>query len=80
MAVLSAVCPFGFFLSKQGNCDRIIAVGLLISGPSSYKKYFLGLSDNVTYFVKQVDGADVSTYHYKLIFKPSVIVPDVSVK
>lgn len=46
----------------------------------SYKKHFLGLSDNVTYFVEQIDGANVSEYHYKVIFKPSVIVPDVDLK
>ena len=46
-------------------------------GPASYKKHFLGLSDNVTYFVEQIDGADVSVYHYRVIFKPQSIIPDV---
>lgn len=50
------------------------------TSPTTYKKHFLGLSDNVTYFVEQVDGASVDTYHYKVIFKPSVIVPDIDVK
>lgn len=50
------------------------------TGPTSYKKHFLGLSDNVTYFAEQIDGADVSTYHYKVVFKPSVIIPDVDIK
>lgn len=45
-----------------------------------YKKHFLGLSDNVTYFVEQLEGAHVSADHYKVIFKPSVIVPDVDVR
>lgn len=47
------------------------------SGPSSFKKHFLGLSDNVTYFVEQLEGINVSTYHYRVIFKPETIVPDV---
>lgn len=47
------------------------------TGPNSYKKHFLGLSDNVSYFVEQIEGADVSVYNYKVIFKPSVIVPDI---
>lgn len=46
-------------------------------GDDSYKKHFLGLSDNVTYFVEQLEGTNVSTYHYKVIFKPEAIVPDV---
>jgi hypothetical protein len=27
-----------------------------------------------------MEAADVSTYHYKVVFKPSVIVPDISIK
>ncbi|AUX81993.1 hypothetical protein SEA_FRANKIE_67 [Mycobacterium phage Frankie] len=44
---------------------------------ANFKKHFLGLSDNVSYFVEQVEGANVSTDHYRVIFKPEVIVPDV---
>lgn len=48
-------------------------------GPTEYKKHFLGLSDNVTYFVEQLSGANVSTDHYKVIWKPSVILPDIEI-
>jgi hypothetical protein len=41
-----------------------------------YKKHFLGLSDNVTYFAEQMEPASVDTYHYRVIFRPSVIAPD----
>jgi hypothetical protein len=47
-------------------------------GPDQYKKHFLGLSDNVSYFVEQIEGVNVSAYRYRVIFKPSVIVPDVT--
>lgn len=47
------------------------------TGDISYKKHFLGLSDNVTYFVEQLEPSSVSQYHYKVIFKPQVIIPDV---
>jgi len=43
----------------------------------AYKKHFLGLSDNVTYFVEQLEIADVSIYNYRVIFKPSTIIPDI---
>lgn len=46
-------------------------------GENQYKKHFLGLSDNVTYFVEQLESADVSVYHYRVIFKPENIVPDI---
>lgn len=49
------------------------------TGKNEYKKHFLGLSRDVTYFVEQVDDAKASEYRYKVIFKPSVIVPDVDV-
>lgn len=50
------------------------------TGPNSYKKHFLGLSDNVTYFVEHIDSTNVSGSQYKVVFRPSVIVPDVVVK
>ena len=50
------------------------------TGPGVYKKHFLGLSDNVTYFVEQLEAKDVSTYHYKVIFKPQTIIPDIDIK
>jgi hypothetical protein len=50
------------------------------TGPSTYKKHFLGLSDNVTYFAEQLDEAEVSAYHYKVIFKPQSIIPDIDLE
>jgi hypothetical protein len=49
------------------------------TGEGSYKKHFLGLSDNVTYFAEQIESKDVSVDHYKVIFKPRAIIPDVEV-
>jgi len=46
-------------------------------GDREYKKHFLGLSDNVTYFAEQLDGARVSAYHYRVVFKPQSILPDI---
>lgn len=50
------------------------------TGPESYKKHFLGLSDNVTYFVEQMESAKVDAYHYKVVFKPEAITPDVETR
>lgn len=44
---------------------------------NAYKKHFLGLSDNVTYFAEQLETADVSVYHHRITFKPQSILPDV---
>lgn len=45
-------------------------------GKKAYKKHFLGLSDNVSYFVEQGDPINVSEYHYRVTFKPQSIIPD----
>lgn len=47
------------------------------TGPKEYKKHFLGLSDNVTFFAEQMESAKVSAYHYRVIFKPQTILPDI---
>lgn len=75
-----------YMLSIEGYCSlgNNDAAGTLSVtckvGEDKYKKHFLGLSDNVTYFVEQIDGANVSADHYKVVFKPSVIVPDIEVR
>lgn len=46
------------------------------TGPDEYKKHFLGLSDNVTYFVEQLEPVGVSRFRYQVVFKPSTIIPD----
>ena len=48
-------------------------------GANEYKKHFLGLSDNVTYFAEQIEPSPASVYHYRVIFRPSVIVPDIEI-
>lgn len=48
--------------------------------PDEYKKHFLGLSDNVTYFVEQLEVADASEYNYRVVFKPEAILPDIDVE
>ena len=47
------------------------------TGEGQYKKHFLGLSDNVTYFVEQIESKNASISNYKVIFKPSIIIPDI---
>ena len=68
-------------LCSLGNADPVKTLSVTCKvGPSAYKKHFLGLSDNVTYLVEQMDPADVNVYHYQVIFKPSVILPDIQLR
>jgi hypothetical protein len=75
-----------YILSVEGRCsieadrqDNQLELTCK-TGENSYKKHFLGLSDNVTYFAEQLDSANVDVYHYKVIFKPQTIIPDVELK
>lgn len=69
-----------YLLEIQGRCS-ILDEGHQLEvtcrvGEDEYKKHFLGLSDNVSYFVEQLETADVSVYHYRVTFKPEQILPD----
>lgn len=74
-----------YMLTVEGLCSlgNYDAVGQLTVtckvGPTAYKKHFLGLSDNVTYFVEQLEPVTASPYHYRVIFKPDVILPDIDI-
>ena len=74
-----------YILTVEGLCSIDSSEGRKLTvtcktGPAAYKKHFLGLSDNVTYFAEQIESATASTYHYRVVFKPSVIIPDIDVK
>ena len=65
-------------LCSLGNADKTRELTVTCkTGPSAFKKHFLGLSDNVTYFAEQIEPAPANVYRYRVIFKPSVIIPDI---
>ena len=45
-------------------------------GEDDFKKHFLGLSDNMSYIVEQIEGADVSEFRSRVIIKPEALIPD----
>jgi hypothetical protein len=68
-------------LCALGNGDKAREVSVTCkTGPAAYKKHFLGLSDNMTFFVEQIDSAAASPYQYRVIFKPLSIVPDIDLR
>lgn len=75
-----------YMLSIEGLCskddtstNRKLSVTCKV-GPDKFKRHLLGLSDNVTYFIEQLEPAPASVYHYRVVFKPSTIVPDIDVR
>jgi hypothetical protein len=61
------------------NMSNRLAVTCKV-GDNEFKKHYLGLSDNISYFSEQLDAVDVSVYHYSVVFKPQSILPDVDFK
>ena len=75
-----------YILSVEGYCsievdtvDNQLALTVK-KDDGTYLKHYLGLSDNTTYFVEQLDPATVSDKRYKVVFKPSVVIPTIEVR
>ena len=76
-----------YLLELQGYCevdtgDNSALAGALevtcMTGPNKYKKHYLGLSDNVSYFVEQMESKNVDAFHYQVNFHPEVIIPEIN--
>lgn len=68
-------------LCSLGNNDTAKRMSVTCkTGPSTFKKHFLGLSDNVTFFAEQIESVRASQYHYRVVFKPLAIIPDIEVR
>jgi hypothetical protein len=73
-----------YLLTIEGYCsvettDSALGGSLEVTckvGPDQYKKSFLGLSDNVSYLVEQIDPINVDEYRYRVVFRPTSILPD----
>ena len=67
--------------SWSGDVGKVLTV-ICKTGDTddSYKKHYLGLSDNVSFFVEQLEPKNVSRHHYKVVFKPSVVIPDIEIR
>lgn len=61
--------------STQNRLEVIVK-----TGPRTYKKHYLGLSDNVSYFVEQLEPVEADPFHYRVFFRPATIIPDIEVQ
>lgn len=65
-----------------GNNDKTREISVTCKdkdGYGGFKKYFVGLADNITYTVEQLAPALVSTERSRVVFKPEQIIPGVRV-
>jgi S-adenosylhomocysteine hydrolase len=73
--ILSIECYLAIVIDSDG--DLVVTVK---TADKEYLKHYLGLSDNVTYFSEALASNSVSTKQYRVIFKPSVIIPTFEIK
>lgn len=55
-------------------------LAVICKTPDGFKRHLLGISDNVTWFSEQLAANQVSTSFYKVIFKPSTIIPAIELR
>ena len=73
-----------YILSVEGYCSISELNGQLEvtikTKDGNFLKHHLGLSDNVTYFSEQLQAKHVSKDRYRVVFKPSVILPSIDLE
>jgi hypothetical protein len=69
----------GLLSVKESDTQKRLEV-IVKTGPKTYKKHYLGLSDNVTYFVEQLEPVEADPFHYRVIFRPQTIIPDMELQ
>lgn len=74
-----------YLLTIEGLCSldvtdaKNLRVTCKVEG-DKYKRHYLGLSDNVSYFVEQTDAKMEDPFHYKVVFRPETIIPDIDLQ
>ena len=79
--VIKGLCSIGSGVSSTDppHSGGNLAVTCEV-GKGKFIKDFLGLSDNVTYVMQQQVGVAVSDAHYLVIWRPSTLIPGISVQ
>lgn len=73
-----------YLLEIEGRCsfedegtyvEVVCKTGVADNGQALTLRHVMGLSDNVTYVVEQLEENEVDTYHYRIVFRPETIAP-----
>ncbi|AMM99591.1 hypothetical protein UP12_19495 (plasmid) [Bacillus pumilus] len=68
-------------LCALGNDDSDLRMTVTCKvGKDEYKKHYLGLSDNVSFFAEQLEPNKEDPFHYKILFRPQSIIPDIELQ
>ena len=74
-----------YILSIEGLCtaDTTSATDVHVvckTGAGKYKYHSMVRGDNMGMFVEQIEDAQVSAYHYKVVFRPQTIIPEAEIR
>lgn len=58
---------------KADTADKQLEI--VVEDNGKYQKHIIGLSDNVSYIVQDLDVKDVDKYHYSINFNPKMWIP-----
>lgn len=67
-------------LCSLGNTDVYPEITVTCKTGKGFVKHMWTLSDNVTVFAEQLQDVNVSASFYKVVFKPSTIIPDIEIR
>lgn len=65
----------GVFSIKNNISDELEVI--CKTGENEYKKHYIYLTDTILYVIEDLQGADVSSYQYKVTFYPQHLVDGV---
>lgn len=74
LLTIEGLCSLG----NNDNDDRLRVT--CKTGDNEYKRHYLGLSDNVSFFVEQTDAIHADPFHYRVVFRPESIIPDIDIQ
>lgn len=70
----------GYCAKDNDSTSNTLIITCRDKSNGSVKKHYMGLSTDTTYFIEQVDGAQVSVDHTRVIFAPQTLIPDLEVR
>lgn len=61
-----------------GNNDTSLRMSVTCkTGPNTFIKDIVGLSDNIFFASEQLENVSASTFHYRVVLRPQSAIPDV---
>lgn len=71
-------CSVNDETGDEGGARQLEVICMVEEGKT--KRHLLGLADNVSYVVEQIDPNPTDTYHYRFILRPETAIPNVDVE